>query len=107
MNGGEYSPGCPNNNNERQILVIIHCLVATLLAVTCHLGFILECKRGGSGLSHLGSLSLVSIRGCWPLFGSFSSVLHHLWLSWWSLWLMTWRCHIAIGCSIVGCVLWL
>ena len=37
----------------------------------------------------------------------FLGVLRHLGLHWWSLWLVTWRCHIAIGCSVVGCVLWL
>jgi len=26
---------------------------------------------------------------------------------WWSLWLMTWCCHVTVGCSIVGCVPWL
>ena len=47
MNGGKHSPGCPNNNNEQQPRFIICCLVATLLAAMWHLGFILECKRGG------------------------------------------------------------
>ena len=37
----------------------------------------------------------------------FSGVLCHLGLRWWLLWLVRWRCHVTIGCSIVGCVLWL
>ena len=37
----------------------------------------------------------------------FLGVLCHLGLRWWSLWLVTWHCHIAIGCSVVGCVPWL
>ena len=43
MNGGGYSLGCPNNDDEQQILVVIHRLVATLLAATWHLDVVLEC----------------------------------------------------------------
>ena len=43
----------------------------------------------------------------WGCLCSFLGVLHHLGLCWWLLWLMTWCCHVAVGCSIVGCMPWL
>jgi len=65
MNRGKYSLGCPNNNNERRPRLVVRHLVAMLLAATWHLGFVLECKRGGE----VSCLTLAHCRLC-PFVGA-------------------------------------
>ena len=52
-------------------------LVATSLTVMWHLDLLSEKSRGGGELSHLGSSSPVSVRGCWPVFVSSGVVCIH------------------------------
>jgi len=80
---------------------IIHRLVATLP------GFVVRDMNGrggeGSELSHLSSSLPVSAHSCWPSIVSTGVIHVHFQL----LQLVMWCCHIAIGCAVGGCVLWL
>jgi len=86
-----------------------------VIVVPCHRSVVVLCvskvgwdEHGGGGV-----LTRVPRRRLCPFVGaghhlcSFSGVLRHLGLHWWSLWLVMWCCHVAVGCSIVGCVPWL
>ena len=64
-------------------------------------------ERGGGVLTGVPHRRLCPFVGAGHRLCSFSGVLCRLGLRWWSLWLVTWHCHVAVGCSIVGCVPWL
>ena len=84
------------------IVVVPHCRSVVVLCVS-KVGWD---ERGGV-LTGVPRHHLCPFVGAGHRLCLFSGVLRRLGLRWWSLWLVTWRCHVAIGCSVVSCVPWL
>jgi len=77
-----------------------------VVVVPHHWSIVVLCvsKVGWVGMSREGVLTRVPHRRLCPFMGAghhlclFSGVLRRLGLRWWSLWLVTWCCHVAVGC---------